>query len=416
MNLKPIVASMLVLASVPVVAAASDNANTQAQLDAMKANVAKLQSIVDQNNPGGFAQPDNWWNRITLSGQVLVDGAFSNRNATTATGNPRAASPGNSFVQYSGASTFNVDSANLFIDANVSDYTRAHVDLAYTAGALNSTHYYQIAQVNPNEAYVVLGNFNKYPFYLMAGQQYVQFGEYDRYPLVYSFTQLLSQTQQVAATAGFIDAGTGINAAVFGFKGLSPLPGATVASVQQIRNYGGKLGIKNTYDNWGYGASVDYLNNMADVQYFGTVMTNYRNAVHGIAFDGDLTGGPFDAKLRYVQALNHFVSGDVNYWNNGTVQGEGAKPWAAGLDLGYGFLAMQHQSRVGISYQQSGQTSAVGTYGLPQNRYEAQYIVNVSRFTDLGFDLYYDKDWGASQGGTDNNATTGVIRLGVKFA
>src|SRR3989338_9871292 len=77
MKLKPIVASMLVLVSGPVLAAASDNANTQAQLDAMKANVAKLQAIVEQNQPGGFQQPDNWWNRITLSGQAIVDGFYS---------------------------------------------------------------------------------------------------------------------------------------------------------------------------------------------------------------------------------------------------------------------------------------------------------------------------------------------------
>ena len=78
MKLKPIVASMLVLVSGPVLAAASDNANTQAQLDAMKANVAKLQAIVEQNQPGGFTQ-DGWWNRITLSGLTYIDAIGSNK-------------------------------------------------------------------------------------------------------------------------------------------------------------------------------------------------------------------------------------------------------------------------------------------------------------------------------------------------
>ena len=82
---------------------------------------------------------------------------------------------------------------------------------------------------------------------------------------------------------------------------------------------------------------------------------------------------------------------------------------------------MQHQSRVGLSYQQSGEAAGVGAFGIPQYRYEGQYMVNISRFTDLGFDLYYDSDYAGNQLGTTafgnhHNATTGLIRLGVKFA
>ncbi|MBI5448237.1 MAG: LbtU family siderophore porin [Gammaproteobacteria bacterium] len=428
MKLKPIVASMLVLVSGPVLAAtASDNANTQAQLDAMKANVAKLQAIVEQNQPGGFQQPDNWWNRISLSGQVLFDAIQSSRqgNIQSPTTNQRLASDLSEFAGYQ-SSTFAVDSANLFVDANASDYTRAHLDLAYQTGT-NQTHYYQVQQPTLNEGYVILGNFNKYPFYLMAGRQNVQFGEYDVYPMVYSFTQLMTQTKATAATAGFVDACSGFNAAVYGFKGLHQFA-ASGLSNERVNAFGAKVGIKNNFDNWGYGVSVDYLSNMVNVDYIktsnatntaldnGLSSTGYRNHVAGVAVDGDLVGGPFDAKVRWVQSLGHFNQTDVPDYSNSVLQTNGAKPWAAGLDLGYSFLTMQHQSRVGVGYQQSGQAAGVGAFGLAQNRYEAQYVVNVSRYTDLGLDVYYDNDYSTSNGGSGLGATTGVLRLGVKFA
>ncbi|OGT69129.1 MAG: hypothetical protein A3I12_07315 [Gammaproteobacteria bacterium RIFCSPLOWO2_02_FULL_38_11] len=445
MKLKPIVASMLVLVSGPVLAAASDNANTQAQLDAMKANVAKLQAIVEQNQPGGFTQ-DGWWNRITLSGLTYIDAIASNKTPalSSATTN-RLVTNLDSFGGASGgATTISVTTANLFVDATVSDYTKAHLDFAYNSYPINQTHQYQVAQPLLNEGYVILGNFNKYPYYLMAGVENVQFGEYDVYPMVYSFTQLLSQTKANAATAGFVDCGTGFNAAIFGFQGI-PGQASKVTGItpHHLNNYGAKVGLKNSYDNWGYNIDVDYLNNMADVNYVqttggsnlnlggpvyqsttvtGSLAANgYHNRVGGIAVDADLFGGPFDAKLRYVQTLERFSNLDVQYYKNSTLQTYGAEPWAAGLDLGYSFLTMQHQSRVGLSYQQSGEAAGVGAFGIPQYRYEGQYMVNISRFTDLGFDLYYDSDYAGNQLGTTafgnhHNATTGLIRLGVKFA
>lgn len=459
MKFKLIVASLALASSGSVLAAtASDNATTQAQLDAMKANVAKLQAIVEQNQAGGFQQPDNWWNRISVSGLANIDAVSSSRqtnvssvpfnNGLMAAGggtgvtSSNRSTAGSNFVGHS-SSTIALDTANLFIDANASDYTRVHLDISGQTGQQN-THYWQnvgsmygIQSVVPsqnsptlNEAYVILGNFNKYPFYMMAGLQNVQFGEYDVYPMVYSFTQLMSQTQATAATFGYVDACTGFNAAVYGFQGLPQHNDSATQSVSSnINNYGAKVGIKNAFDNWGYGVSVDYLSNMNNVNYISLsqanpayiaglapILTGYQDRVSGLAVNGDLVGGAFDAKIRYVQSLGHFAPTQLPNISDGVLQSKGEKPWAAGLDLGYNFLTMQHQSRVGIGYQQSGQAAGVGYFGLPQNRYEAQYVVNVSRYTDLGLDVYYDKDYSTGNGGSGSNATTGVLRLGVKFA
>lgn len=458
MNLKPIVASMFVLAMGGTSLAYADT-NTQAQLDAMKANVAKLQAIVEQNNPGGFVQPDGWWNRISISGQANIDGIASSKTNwvgftedasgdITSYDSGRAASAQNPFAGNS-SNQFAVDTANVYIDANASDYTRAHFDIAYQTSN-NNTHYYNVVQPTFNEGYAILGNFNKYPFYLMAGLQNVQFGDYQVYPMVYSFTQLLSQTKANAATIGFIDAGTGIYASAYGFHGLNPAVAPNTIARSRVETWGAKLGIKNSFCNWGYGVSLDYLNNMANVNYVqttgqlgnqnpptsysgvgnyagtpvdaGSSLANvgYGNRVNAFAANVDLVGGPFDAKLRYTAAMDHFsptvATGGVPRFNNGVLQSKGAKPWAYGIDLGYGFLTMQHQSSVRVGFQQSGEAAGVGAEGLARNRYEAQYLVNVSRFTDLGFDVYYDQDYSTSQGGSGTNATTGVLRLGVKFA
>lgn len=439
MKLKQVVGSMFLLGLASASAFAADD-STQAQLDSMKAQIAKMEAAMNQNQPGGFQQADGWFNRITVSGQANVDGAYGTRSPVTFDNGVN----GSKYV-----SDLFVQNANLYIDAQASDWTKVHVGLVYGQAANNflpiKAGYYQGHHDIIDEAYVNIANFAKSPFYFKAGKQRVLFGDYTPYAdITPSLTQLLSETTAVAATVGFVDA-SGVNGALYTFRGdnSNDLAGTGQTRVQ---NGGASLGFNHVGNNWGMKLGAQYLRNMADVNYINQSLNNssfapdYQRAVGGLAANASVTAAGFDASAKYVTALQKFNPANLAYEVNtsynvltGTTTYEpvGAKPAAWGVDVGYSFPVMGHTSRFGLGYQGSKQAEmlsmlsvsptvypsvAIDPVTTPKTRYLANYTVNVSKFTDLGFEVRNDRAYGTNDYGTGNNATTGTVRLSVKFA
>ncbi len=453
MKLKPIVASMFLLGlvSAPVLASADTDSDTQSQLDAMKAKIAKMEAMLDQNHSGtGLTSSPTWFNNITVSGLVNVDAAASNR--TPGEGNTSLNSTQNGVKFFNGfnlynnadSSNINLTDAELFIDAQINDWTKAHLgfDFGQEVGENNIDNLVLSEPQGPtlDEGYITIGNFSQSPVYFLAGREYVPFGNYDRYAIVPTLTQLLTETQETAVQLGVVDA-SGFNGAIYTFRGTNQTgEGFTDDNTRtRVENYGVNLGFGNSDTNSGYNISLGYLANLADVNFVDAGLNDgYTDQVGGLSasLSGNVAG--FDAKLDYVTALRKFDTADSIYED---VNKDAAKPWAAGIDAGYSFLTMAHQSRFGLSYQQSGQAADLGPAilaneaqagvesavnygnfafgqfgGMPQRRYQAEYNVNLSPATDLGFVLYHDQDYSNFDLGSGSNATTGVVRLGVKFA
>lgn len=408
MKFKPIYASMLVLGLVsgPVLAQ-SGGPVVQSEVDLMRAKVAKMEAVIQKNQTGGFQQPCDWYQRIQISGQANVDGFYSNKTPTS--------------FQNNEASAINLTNANIFVDALASDWTRFHGSILYQDTQQSFIFRPTTTNFTLDEGYVTIGNFARSPFYFRAGRQYVDFGDYQRFPMIESFTQLMTETQATAATVGFVHP-IGFNASVFAFDGMpkntDPVVSGGTQQRSRIRNYGASAGFANGFclgRPVNYKIGVSYLYNMADVNYINTSAgladgSGYLSRVQGLAGALDLATGPFDAKLRYVHALNDFDTTDLSF------DGARAEPSAFDINAGLSFLTMCHQSRLGIGWGTTSQASDVGDRGLPKQRYEADYMVNFSRWTDVGVGVYHDIDYGDSSGGTGRNATTGVLRLAVRFA
>jgi len=205
-----------------------------------------------------------------------------------------------------------------------------------------------------------------------------------------------------------------------------------------IRNFGASLGYNTTVNNVGVNLGLDYLYNMADVtairyplSYTGYLYdipvgdAGYIDAVGGVAVNAGVKFNAFDASAKYVSALKRFNSLDVPYLDNNTEVG--ARPSAWALDAGYSFPVLAHNSRASLGYQGTRQAADLNllqdehvlsttALGLPKTRYLADYTVNVSKYTDLGFEVRHDVDYGTANGGTGNSTNTGTVRLSVKFA
>lgn len=404
--------------------------SVQAQLDAMKAKIAQMQATMNSNAASPSLPSDNWFNRISVSGLLNVDGNIANRAPTTYGANNNTQT----------ASSFAIPNANIFIDADVSDWTKAHVGLVYgqqmgdfnllRAGAYTySQQNSDTSGVNIDEAYVTIGNFAKSPFYLKAGQQFLPFGDYKPYQdITPSLTQVLSQVNDVAATTGFVSP-KGFNGSVFALSGINKASGAstTASNANTVRNYGASLGFANSVKDVQYKLGVQYLRNMADVTGVRYSLGNtnignndtYISPVSAIAANADVKFKAIDLNMKYVGAMNSFNQSDVAYTNGAdTVQGASPKAWT--VDTGYSFPVLNHDTRFGLGYQGTSQAGNLvlsqDDAQLPQHRYLANYTFNVSKYTDIGLEVRHDIAYSVNQGGTGNSANTATARVAVKFA
>lgn len=270
--LKPIVASMI-LAGVTFPAFAADD--TQAQLDSMKAQLAKMEAVIKQNQSGGFGQTQDWFKRITISGLVNADGYMSNK----------------SFTSSRSSNALVLNNANLFVDAAINEWTNGHLAFLYQDN--NATFNLHKSKFGNNdvldEAYVTVGNFAKSPVYFRAGRQYLPFGTYDRFPLVVNPTQLLTETSATAVQLGFV-LPSGFYGSVYGLQGLRQAgdfrfdeESGKADQRQKVRNGGANLGYAYNTDQMGFRIDVGYINNMADVDYITNGMSGqYTDRVGGL--------------------------------------------------------------------------------------------------------------------------------------
>lgn len=430
MKLKFLVTSMILTGAAGSAFAQAQDDSMQAQLDALQAKVAQMQATMNNNAAGTNLPSDNWFKRINVSGLINVDGNLANKSPTTYGVNNNSQT----------TSSIQIPNANVFIDANVSDWTKAHVGLVYgqnmTDFNLLRSGAYTYSELTDSdnsvgfdEAYVTLGNFAKSPFYLKVGQQFLPFGDYKPYQdITPSLTQVLSQVNDVAATTGFVST-KGFNGSVFALNGINKYSDTGSANSNTVRNYGASLGFANSVRQAQYNLGVQYLRNMADVTamryYLGNTAVHaqgdtYVNQVSALAANADVKYKALDLGLKYVSAMNKFSQSDLTALSGGETVG--AKPAAWGVDTGVSFPVLNHDSRFGLGYQGSYQAANIAiadgssTAYMPQKRYLANYTFNVSKYTDIGLEVRHDSAYGINQGGTGSSANTATARVAVKFA
>jgi hypothetical protein len=467
MRLKPICASIILLGLSSTAFAATPQ--QEMQLQNMQSQINQMEQMINQNNGGTqsgggtalqrkLASCPNWYDSISVSGLINVDGILSSRRADFLSTTEGAG--GNTILPYFGdrsASDLALDNADLFVDAQVNSWTKAHIGLNYqnnnNNNFLDNTKSFRdddsVLNLGHNsnnsliikpwmgslidEAYVTFGDFCRSPFYFRVGKQYVNFGNYDRFATVPTFTQLLSQTNETAATLGFVM--NGFYGSIYGFRGLpSRTDNSTSAygKTVNVNNWGANFGWSMQNQKSSLNLQAGYLNNMADVDYvsasveqghtFDSFMTTgYVTPVGAISLDATGSLGMFDAAVHYVTALSDFNATEIDAaaldpFLGTVVTSRGANPSAVVVGVGATTMIANHKSRFGLDYQYSWDALYVGMYGIPQARAEGTFDMNVSKNVNVGLYVYHDQDYGTHVGGTGRGSTTGVLHLGVMFA
>lgn len=388
-------------------------------------------SIPNPCNPG-------WYDRVRVSGGINFDfGKFGNRNQN---------------VMGENYQTFSLNDAYLNVAANVSDWATAFASLSFNTattsanpgayGTLGAAEYSAAYSNNINggagnafnveQAFATIANFDVTPFYLQGGKFFQDFSRYEIHPITRSLTQSFSETLASALKLGFF--ADGFNGDVYVFN--APIGKIGSATSSQATDYGVSVGYDINNQDFGWDLGAGYLWNMIGVNDVAWNVNNfsgggYNSRVGGVALYGDVNYGPFMAALRYTQAVQRFNVNDLT--KNGRADlaagsaiignaagtavtpagtATGAKPWAAGAQVGYGFDAWNRSQNVYLGYQASREAAGLN---LPKSRWLVGYGIDVVKDTNVSAEWDHDQMFSTGNGGTGNSANLVSLRASVKF-
>lgn len=367
-----------------------------------------------------------------------------------------------------------INNLDLFIDGAINDWVSMHVDLAYLNGSRRavtysvnsldlSTAYRAEAGLKVNQAYVLLANPEKIPFFLQVGRYNAPFGEYDPYAITPSLTQLIEQSRTGGVMLGAIlqnglyaeadwsmarQSFANVNDVYIGYNFLANVfPGGVPVNLNnKDRNFGGKIGFRGNLFNSNFHANVNasWIADVRDSDYFqggwdnynfdfkyypfiDTILRNwfvYMKRAPGAALHGDLTYRWFEIDADYATALTPL---NPQFPNN-------SKIWAWGVDASVSFPLFSMPSKFIAGYQRAGDSNIYGAlspfaagpfapifpqlfiYGnvLPKNRYLFTYQVIVMPWVDVALQWVHDNDTPRPQGsGKGSNFID--LRLGFQL-
>lgn len=316
-----------------------------------------------------------------------------------------------------GTNSSDIDLTSVIIDAYVlgpSTWTSALISLNYDnnigaqTGSLAINTRTQNSRVYVTNAFIILGDFTRSPFYATLGQMYVPFGTYSTSLVSSPLTKLMFRTEARAILGGFQQqCDNGFIGSIFGFKGDS-----YVGKTSRINNGGANLGFKFKQGIFSGQLGSSYLINVADSQGmqntgngavyvppavplfggFGAIAgTGNEQLVHrvpGLDLRALLSIGiGIDIIAEYITATSHFSPLDLSMNSNG------AKPQALNVEAAYSFQCIEKPTSLTFGY---GKTKDALALGMPANRYSVVLNTSIWRNTLESIEFRHDMNYPAS--------------------
>lgn len=391
----------------------------------MSQNIGR--SIPNPCNPG-------WYDRVRLSGGINVDvGKWGNRNANIMGENYQRLSLNDVYLNLTGQindwTTVFASLSYMTATTNANPAVYKGVGMAeYSAAYANNIGGAGNNAVQIEQAFGTVANFDYTPVYLQVGKFFQDFSRYEIHPITASMTQVMSETLATALKVGFI--ANNFNGGVYVFDD----PTAKIGSSSSPTNYGISLGYDLNNSEFGWDLGIGYLYNIIGANDVAWSVNNftgggYNNRVGAVALYGDVNYGPFMGAIRYTQAVQRFNVLDMTKNGNADLTAAsaaigsgaavtplatatGAKPWAAGIQAGYGFDAWSMSQNVYLGYQASREAAGLN---LPKSRWLVGYGIDVLKDTNVAAEWDHDNQFNASNGGLGNSTNLVSLRASVKF-
>lgn len=283
---------------------------------------------------------------------------------------------------------------------------------------------------NLNMGFVNIGNLNKSPLYLTAGQLYAPYGRYATSMISSPITMTLARTKTRPIILGYKSQGiSGPYVAIYGFhsdttEGNSAIGGVNLGYIFKTSSLSGDIGgglIGNMADSQG----MQNTGSPPETTFggFGSPSNGSEvvGKVPGLNIHANINFSRYNLTAEWVGASRAFNPQDLSF------NGEGARPQAAQLEAGMTFRSFDRPSSIGLGYQWSKETLALN---LPKNRISAVYNISIWKDTVESLEYRHDVDFGINQYANgaaapylinDNTVGTGkasdtvIAQIGVYF-
>jgi len=230
-------------------------------------------------------ESDKWYDRIQISGLIEVEASHGKIDFK----DPAAGDEKTSDVDLA--------TVELVMDAKIAAHVEGHVMFKYEDDDLFV-----------DEGFITLSGTESFPAYLIAGRQYIPFGNYDSQFVTDPTTLILGETNEGALVVGYRYGGEMIDVSVGAFNGRAKKIGKDDA----IDSFVGSI-VVNPFENLMLGAS--YTSNLAGSDSFSEAVVDKDNL-------DSLVGGwsafltfefleRFKVIGEYVGALDSFKTGEI---------------------------------------------------------------------------------------------------------
>ena len=327
----------------------SDPSELSAKVGGVKSPEDRIKHLEDaiKRQP----KSDKWYDRIQISGLVEVEASHGKTDFK----DPASEDEKTSDVD--------LTTVELVVDAKIAAHVDGHVMFKYEEDDLFV-----------DEVFITLAGSESFPAYLIAGRQYIPFGNFDRQFVTDPTTLILGETNEGAVIAGYRYGGEMVDISVGAFNGSAKESGKD----EIIDSFVGSI-VVNPIENLTFGAS--YTSNLAGSDTFNTAVVDPDNL-------DSLVGGwsafltfefleRFKVIGEYVGALDSFKAGEIY----DAADTKARKPSAWNVELGAAVI-----DNLGLAARYDGSDDG-GADFLPESQYGA--VLNWGFYKNTNLALEY---------------------------
>ena len=327
----------------------SDSAEQSTKAGGVKSLEDRIKQLEDAIN----RQPesDKWYDRLQISGLIEVEASHGKTDFKDPA------------VEDEKTSDVDLATVELGVDAKISAHVDGHVLFKYEDDDLFV-----------DEGFITLVGTENFPAYLIAGRQYIPFGNFDSHFVTDPTTLVLGETNDGAVVAGYRFGGEMVDVSIGAFNGDAEKSDKD----DVINSFVGSI-VVSPIENIKFGAS--YTSNIAGSDSFNEVVVDPDNLDSLVGGWSGFVTFEFLERFKligeYVGALGNFKAGEI-YDAADTKE---RKPSAWNVELGVAII-----DNVELAARYGGSDDG-GADFLPESQYGA--VLNWGFFKNTNLALEY---------------------------
>ena len=327
----------------------SDFAEQSTKAGGVKSLEDRIKQLEDAIN----RQPesDKWYDRLQISGLIEVEASHGKTDFKDPA------------VEDEKTSDVDLATVELGVDAKISAHVDGHVLFKYEDDDLFV-----------DEGFITLVGTENFPAYLIAGRQYIPFGNFDSHFVTDPTTLVLGETNDGAVVAGYRFGGEMVDVSIGAFNGDAEKSDKD----DVINSFVGSI-VVSPIENIKFGAS--YTSNIAGSDSFNEVVVDPDNLDSLVGGWSGFVTFEFLERFKligeYVGALGNFKAGEI-YDAADTKE---RKPSAWNVELGVAII-----DKVELAARYGGSDDG-GADFLPESQYGA--VLNWGFFKNTNLALEY---------------------------